>query len=48
MCHHFQGVGGWFEAGDRVVMMVLDVVGVVDGSGDMFDSIVNNDVAVLR
>jgi hypothetical protein len=31
MCRRFRGVWGWFEAWDEVVVVVVDVVGVVDG-----------------
>ena len=44
MCHHFQGAGGCFSAGDKKVVVVVDNVGIVDGG---CVGVVNGDVAAL-
>jgi hypothetical protein len=50
VCHCFQGVWSRFGAGDRVVVVVDDSVGIVDGSNDVADGgcdgIVSCDMAV--
>jgi hypothetical protein len=49
VCRRFRGAGGWFEAGKEVLVVVVNVVGSVDGSVDVADGscdgIVNSDVA---
>jgi hypothetical protein len=48
VCRRFRGVWSRFWAGDRVVVMVDDSVGVVDGSDDVADGVVaRGDVAGL-
>ena len=34
-CHCFGGTGSWLEAGEGVVTVVVNIVGIIDGSVDM-------------
>ena len=43
--HHFQGIGGWYEAGGKVFVAVVDVVGSIDGG---CAGIVRGDAVVSR
>ena len=44
-CHHFRGAGSSFGAGDKAVVVVDDVVGIIDGG---CSGIVSGGVAALE
>jgi hypothetical protein len=49
VCHHFRGAGDWLGAGEGMVVVVNDNVGVIDGSDGVVDGgcpgVINDDTA---
>jgi hypothetical protein len=47
-CRRTRGAGGRFEAGGRLVVVVVNVVGVVDAADGGCAAVVSSDVAMAR